>query len=134
MITKPKRPMPEDFTEIAPTMTKSAMARHYRTKIEIIKRWLGEAQIEAAAPKFHPPRNAKHTRWNGGYKRSYGNMVQTVTFTIYDEAADTLRRFCPVYRCTERGAADPKGAFWRMGMSIMTPDELLVRAERKRAA
>jgi hypothetical protein len=42
-----------------------------------------------------------------------------------------LRRICAVYRCTETGRADPKGKFWRFGNAVLTPDELIARAERK---
>ena len=135
MITKPRRPMPDDFRDVAPTMTKTAMTRHYATKIDTIKRWLAEADIEAAAPVYvRPPSSAKRFT---GYKHKFGNTTQTRSMTAHDDAADILRRErFPVNRCDEKGAFAQAGDFWRVGWSVLTPDELMLRADkyRRRAA
>lgn len=48
-----------------------------------------------------------------------------------DMAAQHLQKFAPVFRCDERGEANPKGEFWRYGNTILTESEMLERAERK---
>lgn len=120
------RPAPHDFAERAPTMTRKALRRHYRTSDELIVRWLEEAGIQPvtrAKPKpaaIRPPR------------RTYVAVSDRV-ITIFDEAADVLRRErFAVYRSNERGGADQAGEFWRVGNSVLTPDELLMKADRYR--
>lgn len=50
---------------------------------------------------------------------------------IADMAARHLRRDGPVYRCDEKGEANPKGKCWRYGNIVLTEVELLAKAERK---
>ena len=125
------RPVPDDFAQRAPTMFKTALRDHYRTSDKVINRWLVETGIFA---------KAHVVPWAGvskGVKRPTGRMVQLRQTDFYDDAADVLRRErFPVNRCDDKGLFDPKGGFWRVGWSVLTPDELLMRADRyrKRAA
>ena len=53
--------------------------------------------------------------------------------SIWDDAADVLRaERWAVYRCDEKGKADLKGRYWRAGNVILSPDDLLAKADRYR--
>ncbi len=114
-----KIPAPADLAQQAARMTRHQLSLHYGHARLTVDRWLAEAGLIAKRP--------------GSVKNRYGNLTLSRSTTIYDDAADTLRRHCAVYRCTDTGKADPQGKLWRMGNSVLTPDELLYRAERKAA-
>lgn len=131
-----RRPMPEDFARVAPTMHLNELARHYRAGREAVNRWVAESGVKSkpvTAESYRP----KSLAWGGvsnGIKHKYGNLTVTRPHSIYDEAADVLRkeRF-KVNRCNDKGGYDPKGGFWRVGWSILTGDELLAKADRYRS-
>ncbi len=61
------------------------------------------------------------------------NLLRIRASSIYDEAAGVIQRErFAVYRCEDNGKANPNGKFWRVGNVVLTPDELLERAERYR--
>lgn len=130
---RPKIPAPADFCEVAPTMMVAEMVRHYGRYERVIKRWLKEAGISAKPREPRtPPRKIRVT---GGMRLTVpGQNISNIrTQSIYDEAAGVIQRErFAVYRCDERGRADFKGAFWRVGTAVLTPAELLERAERYR--
>lgn len=129
---KQPKPAPEDFAQIAPTKGIVALAEHYGISHKTIKRWINETGIQAK-PCNRGPVTAKAKQ--NIARILPRQIVQTRTSTIYDDAADTLRRErFPVNRCNERGGFDPKGKFWRVGWSVLTNDELLDRAARYRKA
>lgn len=68
----------------------------------------------------------------GGHARN--QLTRDLRYiSMFDEAADALRRErFVVFRCDDRGRADQKGEFWRLGNTLLTPDELLQRAEKYR--
>lgn len=129
--TRPRRPIPDDFAEVGPTLTISEMKRAYTADYDTVKRWCNERDVVPATydyTKTPPPRTF-----------TFRGHAQTLrhadlrTITMYDEAADILRRerFI-VFRCDARGRANPKGDFWRSGNTLLTPDELLQRAQKYR--
>lgn len=126
-------PVRDGFAELAPTMFNAELARHYGSSYKTIRRWLTEAGVEA---KHYTPRVPKGIK----AARSMANIlprqiIKTNVKSIYDEAADTLRRErFPVNRRNEKGSFNPKGDFWRVGWSVLTGDELLERAARYRRA
>lgn len=134
MFGKRKAP-PADIMRIAPTMTKKELRLHYRCGFEVIDRWLAETgakpmsyvEWRALTPvkspiKPHPKVHAVGLS---------ANLATARIHTIHDIAADTLRRErFPVYRCDERGKQCVTGAFFRVGWSVLTPDELLAKAAR----
>lgn len=141
---RPGDPPPEDFASVAPTMTRSALARHYGRHFRVIERWLDILDIDALAyappPKIEKPRQEKlrqskprQIRQRGYVRPGDYQIAKTKVSTIYDDAAFVLRAYSPTYRCDERGRFNEKGKFWRMGNALMTPDELLERAERYRS-
>lgn len=126
------RPVPNDFAERAQTSLKQEMRLHYNVGHDTIQRWLDETGIEAL--QYTPPRKERATR--AAPKRA---VLATYAPTQarerhadqFDMAADELRRNrWVVYRCDDRGRANLKGAFWRAGNTILTPDELLNKAAR----
>lgn len=118
------RPVPDDFAARAPIMTRSAMRGYYSAASTTIARWLAETGISPRTVDYRPTRGAAGTNLSGVRVKS-----------IYDDAADALRReHFAVYRCDDRGVADFKGAFWRVGNTLNTPSELLGRAARYQEA
>lgn len=131
--TKPT-PIPADFAQVAPTMGIMALSQHYKICHKTIKRWV---ILSGVQPKpFNPKERGPYTR----RARTVTNIllrqiVKPTVKSIYDEAADALRRErFPVNRCNEKGSFNPKGDFWRVGWSVLTGDELLQRAARYRSA
>lgn len=126
------RPIPDDFAQVAPHLSRYAISRHYRTEYKVVDRWLRESGVK--------PGQRQHSfgtpRMTLAPSRGTGKPMLAITRTtsIYDDAADILRRFAPVNRCNENGKYQQAGDFWRYGQIRLTPDELLERAARKRAA
>ena len=128
-ISPKRRPVPDDFAQVAPRMHKAAIERHYRACPEAVARWLVETGIRPATAK-----PIAGMRMGTGKPHVVGVSRGK---TMFDCAADTLRRErFTVYRSNERGGFDPQGEFWRVGMSVLTCDELLLRAAKyeRRAA
>lgn len=134
---KPKpvcKPMPADFAEVAPTMTIMALRRHYNAMYSgTVERWLKEADTHCMAYVAIPPRRNVYNISPTASRSTSSRMNLTRNTDIYDIAASELARFAPVYRCTATGKADVAGKFWRIGQTVVTPAELLERAERKRS-
>lgn len=66
--------------------------------------------------------------------RTWSLPAQTVTYvphTLDEQAANYLRRECPVYRCWSTGIANPKGDHWRRGSMVLTPADIIALARRK---
>ena len=126
-------PVPADFAELAPTMVNAELARHYRSSYKTIRRWMEESGVRC---KQYAPTGRKTQK----AARAMANIlprqiIKTNVKSIYDEAADALRRErFPVNRCNEKGSFNPKGDFWRVGWSVLTGDQLLERAAKYRKA
>ncbi len=123
-----RRPVPDDWAERAPAMTKHALKLHYGAGDTVIDRWAAETGV---SPKVYV---ASGVLGRMG-RRHRANLAVTQSKSLYDEAADELRRErFPVNRCNEKGLFDPQGDLWRVGWSILTADELLIRAAKYRRA
>lgn len=120
------KPVPDDFAKMAQTMTKSELQRHYGIKWSgTIDRWLKESNIEAR--KFIPHKGRLH-RMGMPAK----GLAKLERIKEPDEvAADILRkeRF-PVNRCNEDGKFNITGKFWRVGLNVYTPGQLVEKAKR----
>lgn len=130
-----RRIVPADFAEVAPTMPQTALARHYKADWTTIKRWCDEAGVSPAVPDFSwnvnrsPIRSVRNMTWKAPVVRYDARQI-----TMYDEAADTLRRErFVVFRCGPTGKYLEKGLHWRVGNVVCTPDELLQRAAKYKA-
>ena len=130
-----KRAPPADFASVAPYMTRSALKEHYRADIRTVTRWCEETGVSARQPVQNiPPPSARRRSYNPSPSMGRGfHISATRTGTIHDEAAAVIQKYMPAYRCDERGRGNFKGEFWRVGVNICTPDELLERADRYRS-
>ena len=123
-----QRSVPEDFADRAAKMTKTGLVDFYKTGRGTVERWVKETGVR---PLLFNPHVGHPGMW-----RTRNNITPFMNrrpASIFDDAADILRRFGPVYRCTEKGVGDHAGKFWRIGNVVVTPDELLQRADAKRA-
>ena len=121
-----RKPVPDDFETVAPTMTQTELVRHYGVGREVVLRWQSETGI-SPAPRKRPSFVYRFERHPGPVK------VHAVrNYSPEDEAADVLRRYFPTYRCDERGRQCAKGSLWRVGNGIYAADELLAKAARYR--
>lgn len=123
-----RRPVPDDFAQVAPTMLKTHLRIHYGVNQDGLDRWIGESGV---FPKTFEggAGNVRPTRVPG-----QSNLARLRNYSIHDQAADILRRDkWIVYRCDERGVQAEKGKFWRVGNVVVDGDELLARAEKKKA-
>lgn len=131
-----RRPIPGDFAALAPTMTMTALVRHYGTHHDTVARWAAEVGVEPPPYRRPPPSATKpeptgYRRLSGTAKRSYiATHYHYRDVSLEGRAADHLRRWTFVFRCTEGGAADREGEFWRYGNRVMTGPELVERAKR----
>lgn len=132
------QPVPSDFAEVSQRLTVSGMREYYGGGEAKIRRWLQETGLTPCkiynggkAPKRNPNRTSFRPNQMPTLIAGQDHRIRS----IHDEAADVLRRErWVVYRSTETGRADHKGEFWRVGNTVLTPDELLARADRYRSA
>lgn len=119
------KPIPDDFRQIAPTMTKAQLRKHYRVHWSgTIDRWLEETGVQAR--KFIPKGNRLSLMG-----RPKAAMELKRQKNDYEVAADVLRRErFPVNRCNEDGSYNLNGKYWRIGRNVYTPEELIKKAER----
>ena len=141
---RPMRQPPENWAALCAEHTTAELIRILKMDRKVINRIASETGI-APKPYKAPPRpDARKAARAITVRPNLGQMGMTRVFhgdnrvkSLWDEAADTLRaERWTVYRCNDRGAYDVKGKFWRAGNAILTPDELLRRADkyRRRAA
>ena len=132
-LTRRRPPLPDDFAQMREAIGGvNKLAAHYHTSSRTIRGWLDQAGL----PKLsNEPRNPRPKRASFFKMPRTGlpNVHRLNNYGPEDHAADTLRKFGAVYRCDERGKVNTKGKFWRFGNVILTPDELIQRAERKAA-
>jgi hypothetical protein len=128
-----RRPIPADFAQVAPTKTRTALCKHYRCSDRVAMRWSVESGVACMPYTPTPPRKApaaprqRPALVPGAKPR----QIAQTNKTMFDLAADVLRRErFHVHRCNERGGFDLKGQYWRCGYSILTDDELLIRAAK----
>ena len=129
-----KIPAPDDFVGKAPHMTKHALRNHYKVGLETIQRWLDENNVSPAAYDPVVARQKQLMRLQAARaKNGHGVKVSDRSYSIYDEAADILRRErWVVFRCYKTGIFSNRGDYWRVGNVVCTPAELLERANRYR--
>ena len=125
-------PAPVDFAATAAGLSVTALAQHYGQDRKVVQRWLDEAGIvlERAVPVPKVNRGGRRAISGRGPGRPPLSRNAPLPSGRVEEAAQHLRRFTPVYRCGPKGAADPKGKFWRYGAAVLTPAEMVARAER----
>lgn len=142
-----KMVIPDDFAERWKTNGILKLAAHYGRNHTTISTWIAKLglrrprgqtltqQAKRAEPKpVKAPvaRNAAPVRSikPDAYRTAPLDRVQR-DMSAAGRAADTLRRDrWTVFRCDEKGHADPAGKMWLCGRIIVTSAELIERAER----
>lgn len=122
----PRRPIPNCFADRVRNSFFNDLVTYYKTSENTIRRWLKETGLKPG-----------RTRLSRGLDKAGRPFVARIaTFaskSIYDEAADTLRKErWIVYRCTHKGVYAKSGNHWRIGNLVITSEELIERAERIR--
>lgn len=122
-----RRVMPDDFKTWAVGKSLRAIAARYNMSSEMARRFRVEAGIEPNPVGRHVTA-AKPALVTNAY------MAAPLNRPVRDGsragmAADYLRKYGAVYRCTPMGAADLKGSHWRRGSAILTDAEIVERAE-----
>ena len=115
--------LPDDFADVARTMSRKRLRMHYGVGSEIIRRWCFEAGV-------NPPKPTQ---------RFYRRQVERGTVVAIDtrdgseasRAQSWLQRYYPVWRCTPEGTFDPKGSHYRCDGIVRTQAEMIERAKRK---
>lgn len=116
-------PVPVDFADRAPGQSTNALCRIYGRTEKTVKRWRRETGIVAVA--YVQPVKSRVVLPG----RSLNRAPQLTGRE--QEAAQHLRRWAAVYRCAETGRAEANGTHWRIGNAIVSPSELIERAERR---
>lgn len=133
---------PEDFAEQWPLYTGRQLARRYGRAHKTIIRWASDLGLsrpaswrspEYASKKPKPqPRVRKTPVEKPKVVSSWGSAAPVDRphrdMSPAGQAADYLRGFGVVYRCTPTGRADEKGTHWRRGSAVLTDAELIERA------
>lgn len=130
-------PLPEHWGQLCAENTIVDLQRRFNVDRKVIRRWIAETGIEPVpfirkglVPANRKPKSERAFKVMGSPHKA---IINTRPRSIWDDAADVLRaERWVVYRSDEKGAANPKGMYWRMGNVILTPDDLLMRAERYR--
>lgn len=128
------QPVPADFAEVSKRLTVSGMREYYGGGEAKIRRWLAETGLQPCkiynggkAPKRNPNRTSFRPNQMPTLIAGQDHRIRS----IYTDAADILQRErWIVYRCTDKGKASIDGEFWRVGNCVLTPDELLIKAQR----
>lgn len=122
----PRRPVPDCFKERVRISYLNDLSRYYKASEKTVRRWLAEVGMK-------PGKSVARRGLDKAGRPYVASVSGFASKSIYDEAADTLRRErWIVYRCTHKGAYLKKGNYWRVGNLVITPEELLERAERIR--
>lgn len=121
-----RRPLPNDFADKVRSSYFNDLVRYYKASEATVRRWLKETGLK--------PGRTIYSRGLDKAGRPYVAKISGFNSkSIYDEAADTLRRKgWIVYRCTHKGIYLKGGNHWRIGNLVITGDELLERADRIR--
>jgi hypothetical protein len=133
-VTQAKRPVPDDFADVAPTMPILRLQAHYGVGENVVRRWEAETGIKAQRLRSAPGEGKRHRAKLAAVR---GRYVAPVTprqaaplAGREEEAAQYLRRRDFVFRCGDKGGADAGGKFWRFGNVVLTGAELIGRAQR----
>lgn len=108
-------------------MTRTMLAKHYSRSTDTIDRWCREMNVRAMpAIPFGSPKAADRIF---GTSRVINQREQTPA----GRAAAFLQHYGPIFRCDVRGMPLQDGFFWSCGRLVLSDDELIERAEEKRA-
>jgi transposase len=142
----PRIPVPDDFAARAATTNKHNLSTHYGVHYRTVLRWIAETGITPARivspPRFRRPAKARPAKGpvRAAAHRSFAGpksafcAILPRDYSLEGMAADHLRKWAPVYRCSERGGVPEDKSrltHWRYGNAILTPAEMIERARGK---
>jgi hypothetical protein len=128
------RPIPDDWAVVCPRTSKTALRRCYAASGETIDRWIRESGIQPlSTSEAHRQAGAKSITTTSRMGRVHVVHLTDRVRSMYDDAANVLRKYGPVNRCDVNGKYQQNGEYWRVGWSILTGDELIERANAKRS-
>jgi hypothetical protein len=130
---RPRKPVPSDFAQIAPTLTKVSCAKHYGVAGPTARRWYRETGIKAALRDFtaddrdiaRSPVKRRVWRISSGLRHS---KLTPRDCTIAASAQLFLQRFGPVVRAS---VINPNASGWLMFGRKVSEDDLIAAAYRK---
>lgn len=118
-----RRDCPSDFLAILRSLGSQGAARHYHASLATVTRWRRELEIR---PQARMKRGIGQSRTERGFTAR--PLMVNRDMSRAGCAAEYLRRWGSVYRCTAEGAPQAKGTHWRRNLSILNDDELIHRA------
>jgi len=129
-VENPRRmPMPEEFAELAPTLTRAQLADRLGVSDTVILRWCQEAGVR--------PMRSPFFRRKGGAV-AWGEVIPPVDADLAAQAAQFLRRRFIVYSCAilpaqERRGLPNKGRdhYYVNGRGVMTAAQMIELAEER---
>lgn len=123
-------PIPDDWHHQTSQLTRAELRTLYRVSEWTIDKWLKRTGCKAVPAMTYNPGQPRSNNVTPTRGRAAFAKTERVTGTD-DFAADTLRRNrWVVYRCDDRGLANERGKFWRVGNTLATPEQLIARAAR----
>ncbi len=145
-----RAPVPADFADRFAVSNIDQLRQYYRRGWVTINRWIKEAGLirpvapkkpaavkAAKRPKTKPVAFVRSAPEVIRFRPARPNAYQTAALNVVvrnmseaGRAADYLRRFGPVVRCDERGRYNENGTHWRRNSTVLTPAEIIERAER----
>lgn len=132
------RPLPEGYRGKTINMLGTAVEAHYGVSKWIRRQWDKQCGLDRSesAPRLRSASNFRRTKPSAPVNISeMGRRVALFQEPKRDctragLAADYLRRFGPVVRCDATGRYREDGDHWRRGSTVLSPDEVIGRAER----
>jgi len=126
------RSLPADFAQYA-DLKSYELCERYSAHPSVIRRWRAEIGY-VAKPKAEDKPAQKPAPVAPAYASNRFAGVGAPTPFHRDmsqagQAADYLRQFGAVWRCTETGRPDHKGKFWRRGHAVLSDAEIIERAD-----
>ncbi len=138
------RPIPDNFAKVAPHMSNIELAAMYSAGKNTVAKW----RIQIGAPHIRPVKEPKPKVQSGprarklptGFLMKMGKPKPAVGYvppadtSIEGSAAQVLRAYAPTYRCDRRGrqeCPDIAKTYWRFGNVVLSPQEMMERAQAK---
>jgi hypothetical protein len=113
-------PVPDNFVALAPTMRMHEAGIFWGVGPRPLYRWARKVGVSFRRIKQIGNRQNSMPTDRAAH-RDMSNAGQ---------AADHLRRYGPVFRCTADGKPDTKGTHWHRGSFVLTDEDIIDRAQR----
>ena len=119
-------PLPDDFREVIPTITRAQACRRWKVSETVVSRWV----IETGIRPYRRPVNAPKPKEPRGYSTPYKMVLPERDGTRAGLAQSYLQRFFPVFRAK---IIDPTASndTWIVGGRRMPEEEMVTLAAVK---